>query len=54
MGFFAMVLSAIIGVFLIALGFSRIKNKKTKFGNVAAIFIGVVLVIFTIWLGFPK
>lgn len=50
MGFFAMVLSAIIGVFLIALGFSRIKNKKTKFGNVAAIFIGVVLVIFAIWL----
>ncbi len=30
MGFIIMVLSAIIGIFLIALGISGIKNKKTK------------------------
>lgn len=28
MGFIVMVLSAIIGIFLIAIGFSGIKNKK--------------------------
>lgn len=54
MGFFAMVFSAIVGIFLIVLGCSRIKNKKSKLGNAAIILIGVVLVLFAIWLGFPK
>lgn len=49
-----MMLSAIIGIFLIALGFSRIKNIKNRFWNIVAISIGIVLVIFAIWLGFPK
>ena len=32
MGFIVMILSAIIGIFLISLGFFRIKNKKVDFG----------------------
>lgn len=54
MGFFVMVLSAVIGLFLIVLGFSRIKNTKSKLWNVVAILIGIVSVIFAIWLGHPK
>ena len=54
MGFIVMVLSAIIGIFLIALGFSCIKNKKRRLWNIVAISIGIVLVLFAIWLGLPK
>lgn len=54
MGFIVMVLSAIIGIFLIALGFSGIKNKKRRLWNIVAILIGIVLVLFAIWLGLPK
>ncbi len=54
MGFIVMVLSAIIGIFLIAIGFSGIKNKKSRLWNIVAISIGIVLVLFAVWLGFPK
>lgn len=54
MGFFAMVFSAVIGIFLIALGFSKIKSAKSQIGTVAVILIGVVFVSFAIWLGLPK
>ncbi|MCM3054976.1 MULTISPECIES: DUF3953 domain-containing protein [Bacillaceae] len=54
MGFIVMVLSMIIGIFLIALGFSRIKNKKSRLWNIVAISAGIVLVLFAIWLGLPK
>lgn len=54
MGFIVMVLSMIIGIFLIALGFSRIKNKKSRLWNIVTISAGIVLVLFAIWLGLPK
>lgn len=54
MGFFAMVFSMIIGVFLIALGISRKKIKKSIIPNIVMIVIGIVLVLFAIWLGLPK
>ncbi|GFI24801.1 hypothetical protein IMSAGC011_03605 [Lachnospiraceae bacterium] len=54
MGFIVMVLSAIIGIFLIVLGFSGIKNKKSRLWNIIIILIGIVLVFFAIWLGLPK
>lgn len=54
MGFIVMVLSAIIGIFLTALGFSRIKNKKSRLWNIVATSIGIVFVLFAIWLGLPK
>lgn len=54
MGFIVMVLSAIIGVFLIIMGGIRIKNKQGGLGNAISLLIGIVLVFFAIWLGFPK
>lgn len=54
MGFFVMVFSMIIGVFLIALGFSRKRNKKRSVWNIVAILSGIVFVLFAIWLGLPK
>lgn len=54
MGFIVMVLSAIIGIFLIVIGFSGIKNKKNRLWNIVVISIGIVLVLFAIWLGLPK
>lgn len=54
MGFFAMLFSMIIGVFLIVLGISRMKHKKSILWNIVVIPIGIVLVLFAIWLGFPK
>ena len=49
-----MLLSAIIGIFLIILGFYYIKNKKNSLWNMFAILIGIILVFFAIWLGLPK
>lgn len=54
MGFFAMLFSMILGVFLIALGTSRMKNKKSRLWMIVVIAIGIVLVLFAIWLGLPK
>lgn len=54
MGFFAMLFSMIIGVLLIALGISRMKNKKSRLWNIVFIAIGIALVLFAIWLGLPK
>lgn len=53
MGFIVMVLSAIIGIFLIAIGFLVLKIKS-RLWNIVAISIGIVLVLFAVWLGFPK
>lgn len=54
MGFFVMVLSAIIGIALIATGASHIKNQKNRMLNVVSILFGIVLVLLAIWLGLPK
>ncbi|MBZ4666730.1 hypothetical protein [Mahella sp.] len=54
MGFFVMIFSMIIGVFLIALGISLKKSKKSSFWNIVVSVIGIVLVLFAIWLGLPK
>ena len=54
MGFFVMVFAMIIGVFLLALGISRMRSKKSSLCNIVIIVVGIVLVIFAIWLGLPK
>lgn len=54
MGFFVMLFSMIIGIFLIALGISRMKNKKSRLLNIIVIAIGIVLALLAIWLGLPK
>lgn len=54
MGFFVMLFSLILGIFLIALGFSRIKSKKNKLGNIVVLAAGIVFVLVAVWLGLPK
>jgi len=51
MGFFAMVASMLLGIFLIALGISR---KKHKGWAIILIALGIVFVIISVYLGLPK
>lgn len=51
MGFFAIVASMVLGIFFIAVGISR---RKHKGWSIILIVLGVVLVLFAIYLGFPK
>jgi len=51
MGFFAMIASMLLGVFFIAIGISR---RKQKGWPIILIGLGVVLVLFAIYLGWPK
>jgi len=51
MGFFGMIASMIMGVFFIAFGISR---RKRKVWPIILIALGIVLVLFAIYLGFPK
>lgn len=51
MGFFAMVISMLIGIFLIAFG---CYHRKSKLCYKISIVLGTVLVSFAIYLGFPK
>ncbi len=44
----------IIGIFLVVLGISRLKNKKGRLENIVAIVLGVAFTLFAIWLGLPK
>lgn len=54
MGFIVMVLSAIVGIALTVTGTLHIKNQRHRTWNIIAIVLGVVLVLFAIWLGLPK
>lgn len=51
MGFFAMVASMLIGIFLIAYGICHRKNNRW---HIILIVLGILLVLFAIYLGFPK
>lgn len=51
MGFFAMVGAMLLGIFCIAVG---IHNRKKHRLNLILIPIGIALVLFAIYLGFPK
>lgn len=51
MGFFAMIASMLLGVFFIAIGISQRKHKGWP---IILIALGVVLVLFAIYLGWPK
>lgn len=54
MGFIVMVLSAIIGILLVIVGGIHIKNKQGRLRNTITLLMGILLVFFAIWLGFPK
>ncbi len=51
MGFLGMIASMLLGVFFIAFGISRRKHKGWP---IILIALGIVLVLFAIYLGFPK
>ena len=51
MGFFAMVASMLLGVLFVAIGISR---RKQKGWPIILIALGIVFVIFAVYLGFPK
>ena len=50
-GFFVMILAAILGVSLIILGIS---NKKNEDKWKMYVVLGVLFIVFAIWLGWPK
>lgn len=51
MGFYAMVMSLLIGICLIAFG---VTHRKTNAWYKVAFALGIVLVLFAVYLGFPK
>ena len=51
MGFFGMIASMLLGIFLIVFGISRIKHKVLP---IILIALGIVFVLFAIYLGLPK
>lgn len=51
MGFFAMVVSMLLGILFVTTGISRRKQKRWF---IILIVLGIVFVIFAVYLGFPK
>ncbi|MDE7423525.1 MAG: hypothetical protein K2N51_07505 [Lachnospiraceae bacterium] len=51
MGFFAMIASMLLGVFFIIFGIYRRKSHRW---HIILIALGIVFVLFAIYLGFPK
>lgn len=51
MGFFGMIASMLLGVFFVAFGISR---RKQKVWPILLIALGIVLVLFAVYLGWPK
>ena len=51
MGFFAMIVSMLLGIFFIVVGIFR---RKSNLWYIFLIVLGVVLVLFAVYLGFPK
>lgn len=51
MGFFVMVASLLLGIFFIAIGISR---KKQKGWPIILIALGIVFVLLAVYLGWPK
>ena len=51
MGFFAMVVSMLLGIFFIVLGISR---RKQKGWPIILIALGIVFVLIAVYLGLPK
>ena len=54
MGFYLMVVSMLLGLFALKLGFSQFKEKKDKFLSILTSLAGTALVLVAIWLGWPK
>ena len=54
MGFYVMILSFILGMIFLLAGFSRKRQWQSKLLNGITKQSGIGLVLFAVWLGFPK
>ncbi|MBP0987233.1 MAG: hypothetical protein J6S92_03035 [Oscillospiraceae bacterium] len=54
MGFYVMILSFILGMIFLLVGFSRKRQWQSKLLNGITKLSGIGLVLFAVWLGFPK
>ena len=54
MGFYLMVASMLLGLLVLKIGFSQLKEKKDKFLSILTSLAGTALVLVAIWLGWPK
>lgn len=54
MGFYLMLVSMLLGLFALKIGFSQFKEKKDKFLFILTSLTGTALVLVAIWLGWPK
>ena len=54
MGFYVMVVSMLLGLLALKIGFSQFKEKKDKFLSILTSLAGLALVLVAVWLGWPK
>ena len=54
MGFYLMLASMLLGLFVLKIGFSQFKEKKDKFLSILTSLAGTTLVLVAVWLGWPK
>ena len=54
MGFYVMVVSMLLGLLALKIGFSQFKKKKDKFLSILTSLAGIALVLVAVWLGWPK
>ena len=54
MGFYLMVVSMLLGLLALKIGFSQFKEKNVNFLSILTSLAGIALVLAAIWLGWPK
>ena len=54
MGFYVMLASMLLGLFVLKIGFSQFKEKKDTFLSILTSLAGTTLVLVAVWLGWPK
>ena len=54
MGFYLMLASMLLGLFVLKIGFSQFKEKKDTFLSILTSLAGTALVLVAVWLGWPK
>jgi len=54
MGFYLMLASMLLGLFVLKIGFSQFKEKKDTFLSILTSLAGTTLVLVAVWLGWPK
>ena len=54
MGFYVMLASMLLGLFVLKIGFSKFKEKKDTFLSILISLAGTTLVLVAVWLGWPK